>query len=396
MGSLIYTVDTPTTFELDANSKKDKVDEFIGWVDREYGYEMVQFFTENYDAILENKLQHQWKEFPAGMKLSKVLMKKFGLEAEDVRQKLSMLIQSNKVTGTLCLSVHPLDYLSASENTHGWRSCHALDGEYRAGNVSYMADRCTIMAYLRSDEDTRLPNFPADVPWNDKKWRCYFYVDNDNQLIYAARQYPFHTDAGLKMVADLLHQFHYFDERVARDWNERVAIMREHPWGHTFTKEELELPYSSFRHWGIRGETKINDMTFYFDQTKVVVGPDGHRKVVPMDKFIKTDPEACCFNDVIQSHTYAPYIMNYDFSCDYMPERVSRPLVVGAACNCVTCGQRPFGDSDTFQCHYCRGDEGESDDYEYEDDEAEVENEPQEEVVSFDAPSPWDGYTWSF
>ena len=28
------------------------------------------------------------------------------------------------------------DYLSLSENAFNWRSCHALDGEYRAGNLS--------------------------------------------------------------------------------------------------------------------------------------------------------------------------------------------------------------------------------------------------------------------
>ena len=43
--------------------------------------------------------------------------------------------------GYLYLSIHPLDYLSISETNHGWRSCHALDGEYRNGNLSYLTIR---------------------------------------------------------------------------------------------------------------------------------------------------------------------------------------------------------------------------------------------------------------
>ena len=119
MNGMSYELDTPVTFDLDDKSRDEKVNQFIDWVYREYGEDMYQFFVDNHDAILENKLQHPWGDFPAGMKLSKVLMRQFGMDAEAVRQKLSMLIQSNKVTGKLVLSVHPLDFLSASENNHG-------------------------------------------------------------------------------------------------------------------------------------------------------------------------------------------------------------------------------------------------------------------------------------
>ena len=42
--------------------------------------------------------------------------------------KMSMILQENCVSGRLCISVHPLDFISSSENTYNWRSCHALDG----------------------------------------------------------------------------------------------------------------------------------------------------------------------------------------------------------------------------------------------------------------------------
>ena len=96
--------------------------------------------------------------------------------------------------------VHPLDFLSTSENTHNWRSCHALDGEYRSGNLSHMVDHSTVICYLKSGREEKLPNFPPDVLWNSKKWRVLFYMADRWDMVFAGRQYPFSTETGLDYV----------------------------------------------------------------------------------------------------------------------------------------------------------------------------------------------------
>ena len=346
-------------FDLDDESRKSKLDEFIDWVYREYGEDMYNFFKDNYDGILENKLKQPYGEFPRGMRLSKVLMKEFGLDAEDVRQKLSMLIQSNKVTGTLCLSVHPLDYLSASENNHGWRSCHALDGEYRAGNLSYMLDKCTIIAYLKSSNgDVELPRFPSSVPWNDKKWRVYLHVDTDNKVVYAGRQYPFHTKRGLELIAEMFrktwffvskenrakeleHASQYFDDPVTEDWY-----------------MERYIPHHQFHHYGLKSTTQINDEVIDFTETKFIVAGDRWgegAKIVPAKNYIQNSEDALNFNDVIQSHTYSPWYLTYsnEYARGYLPLVPRGILRVGAAVPCVCCGERLAHDSDTMLCSKC-------------------------------------------
>ena len=365
VGDLIYEVPEPITFELDADSKKQKVDEFIEWVGREYGDDMYSFFRDNYDGILENKLTQPYDHFPRGMKLSKVLMQEFGLDAEAVRQHLSMLIQSNKVSGKLCLSIHPLDYLSASENNHSWRSCHAMDGEYRVGNVSYMMDECTIIAYLKSVRgDVELPRFPSDIPWNDKKWRCYIYVDRTNHTVYAGRQYPFFAKEALNHISQIIYDFDYFwtqDEK-----KEILDFLNGHLWfRNDMTWEEYkkqECPKPIFHHWGIRGDTMINGEHYYFDNTKIVVGQGSDTKVVPLKRFIETDRDACCFNDLLQSHTYAPWVMRYEEPYGYMIEDVAHKMHVGRGVRCVCCGGDLVADSDTFICRSCRDDDEEPDD----------------------------------
>ena len=343
------------------------MDQFLDWIYREYGEDMYEFFKDNYDGILENKVPRPYEEFCAGTRLSKVLMKKFGLRAEDVRQKLSMLIQSNKVTGKLCISVHPLDFLSASENNHSWRSCHALDGEYRVGNVSYMMDDCTFMAYLKSNgPDVKLPHFPEDVPWNDKKWRCYFYLDRKNGIVYAAKQYPFFSQKALDLIADILRvKLAYFWPDEEKD----LFIKRAagYPWYDPNevpkTWEECAEKYMSqptFQPTGLKGEVLINGQYWNFENTKVIVGYGSHCKVVPVTNYIETNRDACCYNDVIQSHTYAPWTLVYEPDhSGVMPIKVDEKLVVGKGVPCVRCGHHLTADSDIFVCNYCRNDDRE-------------------------------------
>ena len=126
---------------------------------------------------------------PRGMKIVKSF-KYFEKDEDtlaDIQSAASMIIQEDKIEGKLCMSVHPLDFLSLSENTYNWRSCHALDGDYRAGNLSYMVDSSTVICYLKSDRDERLPNFPPEVKWNSKKWRVLLFFSNDWDMIFAGR-----------------------------------------------------------------------------------------------------------------------------------------------------------------------------------------------------------------
>jgi len=326
---------------------------------------MYDFFKCNYDGILDNKLKEPYGDFPRGMRLSKVLMKEFGLDAEDVRQKLSMLIQSNKVSGKLCISVHPLDYLSASENNHGWRSCHALDGEYRAGNISYMLDSGTIIAYLKSTSgDVELPRFPNSVPWNDKKWRVYLHCDLENHVVYAGRQYPFHTERGLELIAEMIRNLWYF--RTKRERDEEKAHAEDvlgYPLTHKTFLDRYMQSYK-FRHLGLKGQTLINGEPYNFTETKFIVAGDrwGESvKIVPAKNYIRNKEEALNFNDVIQSHTYSPWMMLYgDESVNGMlPMNPRSVYYVGERVPCVCCGERDANDSDTFLCGRCRNNEDE-------------------------------------
>jgi len=216
-GNLIYEVPEPITFALSQDGKDKGLTSFARMIEDEYDFSLLkgineffwlmesyEFYTNLTDKVYSIPYYDDNGDLcevniPKGMKVLKAL-KLFPVSEDlikEIQQKASMVMQRDKVKGTLCFSVHPLDYLSISENTLNWRSCHALDGDYRTGNLNYMADSTTIVCYLKTDKSTILPHFPEDVPWNNKKWRVLLFLSNNRELLFAGRPYPFFSLEGL-------------------------------------------------------------------------------------------------------------------------------------------------------------------------------------------------------
>lgn len=138
------------------------------------------------------------------------LMKAF----ERFRLKHSLIFNDAKIKGKLVLSIHPLDFITMSDNSLGWSSCMSWmdDGCFHVGTVEMMNANNVICCYLESDtpfyfgrknreEDKKNPNFY----WNNKKWRQLIYVDKD--ILVSGKSYPYYnevlTKKALEFVKDL-------------------------------------------------------------------------------------------------------------------------------------------------------------------------------------------------
>lgn len=112
--------------------------------------------------------------------------------AEQVILDLSMINNSSTINADITLSIHPLDYLTMSDNDCNWQSCMSWDDEgcYHAGTVEMMNSPCVVIGYLNASESMRRnlwkhPNWE----WNNKRWRCLFIVDKG--FICGVKQYPY-------------------------------------------------------------------------------------------------------------------------------------------------------------------------------------------------------------
>ena len=135
---------------------------------------------------------------------------------EEFRLAHSRYLNTAKLNGTLCLSIHPMDYLTMSHNTCGWTSCMNWpeDGSYRMGTVELMNSSNTIVAYLRNDDEMHW----NDKSWNNKKWRSLFVVDPE--LLISVKGYPYTAEplavAALNWIKELVEplwgQFYPIDK----------------------------------------------------------------------------------------------------------------------------------------------------------------------------------------
>lgn len=118
--------------------------------------------------------------------------KAWGQDIEEIRQVHSLVLNQKVLKGELCLSIHPLDYLTMSDNDYGWETCMSWmqRGEYRLGTVEMMNSPCVVVAYLKGNS----PFNPVGVsenfaPVSNKKWRQLIIVSDP--VISGIKGYPY-------------------------------------------------------------------------------------------------------------------------------------------------------------------------------------------------------------
>ena len=124
-------------------------------------------------------------------------------EYEQFRIRVSQIRNQSGLSGDLCLSIHPLDFMTMSDNSSGWSTCMSWKkiGEYRSGTVEMMNSDCVVVGYLKSEtEKLKFPEhcFSPSVQgeWNSKKWRCLFIVTNG--AIVSIKPYPYYNEFLIK------------------------------------------------------------------------------------------------------------------------------------------------------------------------------------------------------
>lgn len=111
---------------------------------------------------------------------------------EVFRLKHSMIGNTKTLKGDLCLSIHPLDYMTLSDNTYNWSSCMSwVHGEYRIGTIEMLNSPYVVVGYLRGQEDKCFDN-PILAKAYAKKWRSLFIVSEE--VITNVKGYPYQSE----------------------------------------------------------------------------------------------------------------------------------------------------------------------------------------------------------
>lgn len=143
---------------------------------------------------------------PEGAKVMKVLQKmakEFDLpDFEIFRNHISRITEVRKSKIKFTLSIHPLDYMTMSDNANGWESCMNWTqgpGSYRAGTIEMMNSPLVVVAYI-----TTKPYYPENtsIEWTSKSWRELIIVHPN--AICSVKSYPYYNIAFDKALVNWL------------------------------------------------------------------------------------------------------------------------------------------------------------------------------------------------
>lgn len=347
----IYEYPEELTFDLDDELKKNNVNKLLNKLDLTcYDYRCLNrrylksFISANTDNFYTNIVKEDFyiPDTDICIKKGTKIIRSFKHFFEnkellnEAQSKASILIQEDKFKGKFCISINPIDFLSASETTYSWRSCHALDGEYRAGNISYMLDETTVMCYIKGEGEKILPDFPEDVPWNSKKWRMWLFLSDTMDMVFAGRQYPFSLG---NQILDFI----------------KTNILKD--------VGKFSLPWYDKR---IK-EFEIDENLTIDYESPLIPLPTG---LLPIGNLVEDAAGSLHYNDLLYSSYYIPkytykinkYYDNYFY--DNFLSSTNRKIIfnhrktvphfkLGGQFDCVRCGSAPVTLSETFLCNDC-------------------------------------------
>lgn len=170
------------------------------------------------ETVLDSRIDKKPVKIREGMKYIKAFAKfieyyelhELKKEFEQYRIRHSMLLADFKIKGTLCLSIHPLDFVTMSDNANSWSSCMswAEGGCYRAGTVEMMNSEYAIVAYLKTDKKIydfgKHGSSDEEYQWNSKQYRQLFFVSDE--FLLTGKSYPYGNKEITKSIFNLIKE----------------------------------------------------------------------------------------------------------------------------------------------------------------------------------------------
>lgn len=219
---------------------------------------------------------------------------------EKWRNQVSLVQTEGETKAKLVISIHPIDFMSMSENKCNWRSCMGWSnsGCYSAGTLEMMNSNVAAVAYLEAPAPFEMfLNETGEVyTVPNKSWRSLIFIHKD--ILLLGKQYPFHNDNLTPIVLDMA----------------RELVKKNLHWNYQFINQE----YRDMRN--LDGNFYVRDwFNLYYNVTKT------HHSI-----FVYTNG---MYNDIIEAK-YPKY-----YCCrNYVKH--SKKICLSGPATCICCGKR--------------------------------------------------------
>ena len=192
--------------------------------------------------ILSNGKKIRFEKGAKTLRLINKLAKCYNVPGfDDFATSFSRITNQKYIHGRLCISIHPLDYMTMSDNECDWDSCMSWSnaGDYRQGTIEMMNSPYVVVAYLRASDDMHLG---SGHYWNNKKWRELYIVHPE--LITNIKGYPYENENLTAAVVDILRELAETNTSW-KEWEKRESfksIYMNHMFN-DYTRTEFHYSY---------------------------------------------------------------------------------------------------------------------------------------------------------
>lgn len=172
------------------NSVKVKIEGFKGTLQIPIGLNRVKAYKKVVDYLFQDEPEN---------------LARLQAPLESIRLEESMILNDKIFNGNLCFSIHPLDFMSMSDNDSKWSSCMSWkkEGCYRAGTLEMMNSNNVICVYLEG-KDSWTFNEIDYGEWNNKRFRQLFFIHKD--IILGTKSYPYFNKALTTKALEVLRE----------------------------------------------------------------------------------------------------------------------------------------------------------------------------------------------
>lgn len=174
---------------------------------------------------------------------------------EEFRVAHSMILNDRYIKGKLCFSIHPMDFITMSDNASDWSSCMSwkTEGCYHLGTVEMMNSNNVVCCYIQGREPFTFKDHNGTTHcWNNKKFRVLFYVTKD--IIVNGKSYPYENISVVKSALEALKKL------AKENWN------RDYSFGPELYKDMIHVNYGSDmernKEWIMYNNTKKHNIIF--------------------------------------------------------------------------------------------------------------------------------------
>lgn len=256
---------------------------------------------------------------------------------EQFRLEHSRVLNTKTIQGELVISIHPMDFMTMSDNSYNWSSCMNWTegnggGCYKIGSEEMMFSNCVVCCYLKTKEPFYFNNSHQDEEhsWTNKKWRQLFYVTKD--IIVSGKSYPYASEEITKELLKTLQDL----AKKNLNWEYRFGPELYTDMKHVYSDEDFDFA---------REDSKQHRILFDVRGMYNDFANDHHRPFwcirnkVKKNKIINISGKSSCLCCGDEVATPADYYDEYNDKYNHCDSLICAPCTRNnftcEICNCV-------------------------------------------------------------